>query len=217
MLTAAVIVLAFALCWGVVWIWAGMTESLSWLLWWTVATPVVFMTEHSRFDRGAKAGIVVAAVAVGLAALFWVVGGFGYGEWGSDRGDPAFFLSLLPYVLLFAVVSAPFAHGVTRLHPRLMAALGAVVLGQAVFAALTLVFPDPRVVEDGIYSKDSIVTSHRVLIVVLGAAGALLLICAGRVLRRHVPPWTTWSAAGAFLLTAVIYQAWYPPFSTFGD
>ena len=215
-LTAVLIVLAFALCWGVVWIWTSWTESLSWLLWWTVVTPVVFLTAYLRSDRGANAGILVPAVVVGVAALFWAVGGFSYQEWGNVRG-PTSELSILPWVFGFALVSAPLAYGGTRMHPKLLTALAAVLIGQALFVALTIVFPDPRVIEDGIYSKDNIATADRILIVILGGIGALLLVSAGTLLRRHISPWVTWPGAVMFFLTAVIYQTWYPPFSTFGD
>ncbi len=214
-LTAVLIVLAFALCWGVVWIWSNWTESLSWVLWASLLAPVVFWTAYMRAVPDIEQRPIVTAALVALAVSLWVGGGIGYGAWGSDRGPGSGIGMLL--VFPFALLTGPVAVGATVLHSRLTMSLAAVLLGQAMFVAATIVFPDPTVIEDGLYSKDNIATADRILIVILGGIGALLLVSAGTLLRRHISPWVTWPGAAMFFLTAVIYQAWYPPFSTLGD
>ena len=212
-LTATIIMAGFVLLMGFAWLLSSWGESLSWVLWAALASPAALITAVFRTDRGGPVALLMVAVVV----LFWIVGGVSYREWGSNRGDPASDTDLMVQMLLFALIAAPIAFGSAYAHPRLSTALSAVLVGQALFAFLTIIFPDPSVLDAGSYHKGSIVTADRFTIVALGAAGALLLATAGMLLRRHVPPWVTWPGAGAFLLAAVIYQFWYPPFSTFGD
>ena len=214
-LTSTLVVGVFVLFWGFVWIWSSGTESLSWVVWASLLAPVVFWTAYIHEVTDADQRSFVAGALLVLAVGLWIGGGVGYGEWGSDRGPTA--TSAFLAVALLTLIAAPVAIGATIVHTRLSTALAGVLLGQAIFVVLAIIFPNPTVISDGVYGKDSIATAVRVAVVVLGAAGALLLAGAGMLLRSHVPLRVTWPAAGAFFLAAVIYQVWYPPFSTWGD
>ena len=213
-LTATLIVVGFVLFWGFVWIFSIIFESLSWVLWASVLAPVVFWVAYMRTTSDIDQRPLVTVGVLALAVSLWVWGGVSFGEWGSDRVSAGNSFAIATLMLL---ITGPVAVGATVLHSRLTMSLAAVLLGQAMFVAATIVFPDPTVIEDGIYSRDNIATADRILIVILGGVGALLLVGAGTLLRRHISPWVTWPGAAMFFLTAVIYQAWYPPFSTFGD
>ena len=241
--TATLIVLGFVLFWGVVWIWSSWSESLSWVLWASLVAQAVFWTAYRRAVPDIQRRPLIETLLLALAVALWVGGGIGYEEWGSDRG-PSGGVALLVVVFLM-LPAAPVAVGATVLHSRLSMSLAAILLGQGLCVVLIIVLPAPEITRvyeterfegewvrldetgqeldsgrNGTHTflvDERISAQDRILIVAMGGVGAVVLVALGAALRRHVPIWVTLPAGLGFLLTAAIYQVWYPPMSNLGD
>ena len=157
-LTASPILILFYFYWDVLWIASDYNgRSHSWQLWAAMIAPAVFATAYLRHttDRLRSARLPLALFLVGTGFLL-VTGAAVYNEWQLHvytREDEGF-IGLLRWGATVAALSVPVAVGATLLHRRLMMTLAGMLLAQALFIALTLVFSEelydfPQPCEDG--------------------------------------------------------------------
>ena len=105
----------------------------------------MFATAHLRrsTDRLRSARLPLALFLLGTGFLL-VTGAAVYNEWQLHvytREDEGF-IGLLRWGATVAALSVPVAVGATLLHRRLMMTLAGILLAQALFIALTLVFSE---------------------------------------------------------------------------
>ncbi len=214
--------LAFLPYAALLWAFSTISNSLSWLLWGALAAPVIFVTAYARQMRAQSLTLWAST----LLAVLLLAGGFAsYDAWDAwaSYGTYDDFVVVALALVVGGGLTTPVAVGATYFHPQLMVAVAAMLLAQALFAALTLAFPEPKVEPQ--YGRSDypnaitgygISTDDRILILILGGVGAAALVGAGALMGGRIPAWVTWPAATAFFLTAATYQVWYPPTNALG-
>ncbi len=220
--TATLTVLTFLPFGAVLWGLSTATNSLSWLLWGALVAPVIFVSASAPRLR-VRSLTLWASI---LLAVLLLAGGFAsYDAWDawSPYGTHGDFTFAALALVVAGGLTTPITVGAAYFQPHLMVAVAGMLLAQALFVALTLAFPDPKVEPNyqradypNLVTGYSITTDDRVLILVLGGIGAAALIGVGVLMRRRIPAWVTWPAAIMFFLTAATYQVWYPPQNALG-
>ena len=157
-LTALPILILFYVYWVVLWTASAYDgRSHSWQLWAATVAPAVFATAYLRQTRGRSRPFrMPLALCLGGILLLLVTGAAVFNEWQLHvftRADEGF-IGRLGWGAALAVFAVPVAVGATFVHRRLAMAMAGILLGQALFIALTLAFSErpfdfPQPCEDG--------------------------------------------------------------------
>lgn len=157
-LTALPILILFYLYWVVLWTASAYDgRSHSWQIWAATVAPAVFATAYLRQTRGRSSSVrMPLALCLGATVLLLVTGAAVFNEWQLHvftRADEGF-IRRLGWGAALAAFAVPVAVGATFGHRRLTMTMAGILLGQALFIALTLAFSEkpfdfPQPCEDG--------------------------------------------------------------------